>query len=105
MLNVGCFPPSTKISIFHPPSSILYASPVHFRKITIIGVGLLGGSLGLAIKKRKLADEVTGYVRRAASITECKKAKAVDSCTIDLQEAVADADLIVFCTPLAQMLP
>jgi len=97
--------PIKNISIFHPPSSILYALPVHFRKITIVGVGLLGGSLGLAIKKRGLADEVAGYVRRAASIAECEKAKAVDVCTRDLQEAVADADLIVLCTPLAQMLP
>ena len=78
---------------------------MHFRKITIVGVGLLGGSLGLAIKKRGLADEVAGYVRRAGSIAECKKARAVDVCTRDLHEAVADADLIVLCTPLAQMQP
>jgi prephenate dehydrogenase len=94
-----------EISIFHPPSPFPYASPVHFRKITIVGVGLLGGSLGLAIKKLRLGDEVVGFVRRASSIPECKKAKAVDTCTRDLQEAVADADLIVLCTPLAQMLP
>jgi prephenate dehydrogenase len=90
-------------SILHPPSPIFH--PVHFRKITIVGVGLLGGSLGLAIKKRRLADEVVGYVRRDASIAECEKAAAVDSCTIDLHEAVQGADLIVLCTPLAQMLP
>ena len=77
---------------------------MQFRKITIVGVGLLGGSLGLAIKKRQLAGEVTGYVRRAASIAECEKAKAVDSCSRDLREAVTNADLIVLCTPLAQML-
>jgi prephenate dehydrogenase len=93
------------ISIFHPLSSIPYPARVHFRKITIVGVGLLGGSLGLAIKKRGLADEVAGYVRRAASIAECVKAKAVDVCTRDLHEAVGDADLIVLCTPLGQMLP
>jgi prephenate dehydrogenase len=97
--------PPQNISIFHPPSSIHYSAPVYFRKITIVGVGLLGGSLGLAIKKRGLAKEVAGYVRRAASIAECKKAQAVDVCTRDLQEAVAAADLIVLCTPLAQMLP
>ncbi|HEX4262819.1 MAG TPA: prephenate dehydrogenase/arogenate dehydrogenase family protein [Verrucomicrobiae bacterium] len=94
-----------RISIFHLPSSIFYALRVHFRKITIIGVGLLGGSLGMAIKKRRLAGEVAGFVRRAASIAECKKAKAVDFCTCDLQDAVAGADLIILCTPLAQMLP
>jgi len=76
---------------------------VRFRKITIVGVGLLGGSLGLAIKRRRLADEVAGYVRRAASVAECKKFKAVDSATRDLRTAVKDADLIILSTPLAQM--
>lgn len=78
---------------------------MYFRKVTIVGVGLLGGSLGQAIKKRRLADEVVGYVRREASVAECRKAAAVDSCTTDLHKAVKDADLIVLCTPLAQMLP
>lgn len=77
--------------------------PVPFQKITIIGVGLLGGSLGLAIKQRRLADEVTGYVRRAGSITECRNLGAVDVCTRDIADAVAGADLIVLCTPLSQM--
>lgn len=76
---------------------------MHFRKVTIVGVGLLGGSLGQALKKRRLATEVVGYVRRAASVIECKKAAAVDSCTLDLRGAVQGADLIVLCTPLAQM--
>ena len=40
---------------------------MQFQKISIIGVGLLGGSIGLAVKRRKLAREVAGYVRRAVS--------------------------------------
>jgi prephenate dehydrogenase len=68
-------------------------------------VGLLGGSLGLALRQRKLAGSVVGYVRRAASVRECKRAGAVDFATRDLEEAAADADLIVFCTPLGQMRP
>jgi prephenate dehydrogenase len=76
---------------------------VRFRKITIVGVGLLGGSLGLAAKKRRLTREVVGFVRRAASVAECKKFRAVDSATRDLRAAVAGADLIVLCTPIAQM--
>jgi prephenate dehydrogenase len=90
-------------SIFHPPSAILYAWFVRFRKISIIGVGLLGGSLGLAIRKRRLADRVVGFVRRKASVADCKKAGAVHQATRNLQEAVTGADLIVLCTPLAQM--
>jgi prephenate dehydrogenase len=76
---------------------------VRFQKITIIGVGLLGGSLGLAIKRRRLAGEVAGYVRRPVSIADCKKFRATDCATTDLRAAVRDADLIILCTPLAQM--
>ena len=69
----------------------------------MIGVGLLGGSLGLALRKRSLAGEVHGYVRRESSIAECVAAGAVDRATLDLPGAVDNADLVVFCTPLAQM--
>jgi prephenate dehydrogenase len=78
---------------------------VRWNKITLVGVGLLGGSLGLAIKRRRLARRVEGYVRRAASVTECRKIRAVDRATQDLSSAVADADLVILCTPLAQMSP
>jgi len=76
---------------------------VQFRKITIIGVGLLGGSIGLAVKRRRLAREVAGFVRRAASLKDCEKAGAVDYATTDLLAAVSNADLVILCTPLAQM--
>jgi prephenate dehydrogenase len=78
---------------------------VQFQKITIIGVGLLGGSIGLAVKRRKLAREVAGFVRRAASLKDCEKAGAVDFATTDLLAAVSNSDLVILCTPLAQMRP
>ena len=71
----------------------------------MVGVGLLGGSLGMALRQRRLADEVAGYVRRVASIVECEGAGAVDLATRDLRRAVEGADLIILCTPLAQMRP
>jgi len=76
---------------------------VRFQKITIIGVGLLGGSLGLTIKHRRLAKQVCGYVRRPASIKESERIGAMDFATTDLLAAVWDADLVMLCTPLAQM--
>jgi prephenate dehydrogenase len=78
---------------------------VQFRKITIVGVGLLGGSTGLAVRRRKLAREVAGFVRRAASLKDCEKAGAVDFATTDLLAAVSNSDLVILCTPLAQMRP
>jgi len=77
--------------------------PVPFQKITIIGVGLLGGSIGLAARRRKLAREVAGFVRRRASLKDCERAGAVDYATTDLLAAVSEADLVILCTPLAQM--
>jgi prephenate dehydrogenase len=76
---------------------------VQFRKITIIGVGLLGGSIGLAAKKRRLAGEIAGFVRRAASLKDCEHAGSLDYATTDLLAAVSNADLVILCTPLAQM--
>ncbi len=78
---------------------------MHFRKITIIGVGLLGGSIGLAVRRRKLARQTAGFVRRRASLKDCERAGAVDFATTDLPAAVWDADLVILCTPLAQMRP
>jgi len=76
---------------------------VQFQKITIIGVGLLGGSIGLAARQKGLAGEIAGFVRREKSVPECEKAGATDYATTDLLAAVSNADLVILCTPLAQM--
>lgn len=55
------------------------------------------------MKQRGLARRVVGFVRREASVDECLKHGVVDAATLDLREAVTGADLVVFCTPLAQM--
>ena len=75
---------------------------MHFQKITLVGVGLLGGSLGLAVKQRRLASRVDGFVRRTASVAECEQLGVVDHATRDLAQAVENADLVVLCTPLGQ---
>jgi prephenate dehydrogenase len=76
---------------------------MRWRKVTLLGVGLLGGSLGMALRKRGYAERVCGFVRRKISVREAVTAGAVDSASTDLAECVAGADLIVLCTPLAQM--
>ncbi len=70
-----------------------------FNQIAIIGVGLIGGSLGMAAKKHRLAKRVVGFARRRATIRQALKSKAIDKGTLDLKEAVKDADLIVLATP------
>jgi len=93
-------PPFYTLAIPRPPG---YSPGVNFRKIAIIGVGLLGGSIGLAVRQRRLAGEIAGYVRRSASLADCERAGALDYATTDLLAAVSGADLVILCTPLAQM--
>lgn len=76
---------------------------MQFEQITLVGVGLLGGSLGLAVKKRGLAGRVVGLVRRPESVTECGNLGVVDEATLDPKAAIKDADLIVHCAPISQM--
>lgn len=77
----------------------------HWEKIAIIGVGLLGGSLGLAVRERQLAKRVEGYVRRPETAAKSESIGAVDKAGCNLDEIVSGADLIVLCTPIAQMTP
>ncbi len=57
----------------------------------------------MAIRQRRLAHRVMGYVRREASIAECEQVGAVDQAGLDLLKTVQDADLVILCTPIAQM--
>jgi prephenate dehydrogenase len=66
-------------------------------------VGLLGGSLGLAIKRRGLAQVVDGLVRRTASIGECQQLGVVDHATRDARRAAEGADLIILCASVSRM--
>ncbi|MBI5150167.1 MAG: prephenate dehydrogenase/arogenate dehydrogenase family protein [Candidatus Omnitrophica bacterium] len=71
-----------------------------FRQVTIIGVGLMGGSLGLALKKRGLAQEVVGVSHRQESLDKAINAQAIDSGSLDLQKGIANAELVVLATPV-----
>lgn len=74
-----------------------------FAKVCIVGVGLIGGSFGVALRKQKLAREVVGAVRREATIEAALQKNAVDHATTTLLEAVSDADLILLAPPVGQM--
>jgi prephenate dehydrogenase len=76
---------------------------MHLEKIAIIGAGLLGGSLGLAIRERQKPVKVHAFVRRPESVAECQRLGVAHFATQNLKEAVARADLVVLCTPLSQM--
>jgi len=66
-------------------------------------MGLLGGSIGQALIARRLAGEVFGVVRRAASLGEVRKARAAHRVTLDIAEGVAGADIVILGVPVDQM--
>lgn len=73
----------------------------HFDRVTIIGAGLLGASLGLAMKARGLTAHIVGVGRRPSSLDAAVRVGAVDDVSMDARAASDGADLIVICTPAA----
>ena len=74
-----------------------------WNQVTIVGVGLLGGSIGLALLERRLARVVVGVGRRNSSLAKARQRGAVTTVTTELATGVADAELIVICTPVASI--
>jgi prephenate dehydrogenase len=77
---------------------------VHFRRVAIVGLGLLGGSLGLALKKAGFTGRIVGYARREETREQALRAGAVDEGFADVNEAVHGADLVILATPVAVIL-
>ena len=74
--------------------------------LAIIGIGLIGGSLGLCLKD-KMGDDIyiTGQCRTQASMDLAMKLGAVDMVSSDTAEVVRDADIVFLSTPVLQMMP
>jgi prephenate dehydrogenase len=68
--------------------------------LTIVGVGLIGGSAGLAARQRGVARHVVGVGRSAESVEEARRVGAIDEGLCDLDDAARRSDLILFCTPV-----
>jgi len=75
-----------------------------FKRVTIIGLGLIGGSLGLAIKERRLAKEVVGVSRRKKTVRRALSLGVVDSSTRNLKKGIKDADLVVLAVPVLKII-
>ncbi|MFB3896874.1 MAG: prephenate dehydrogenase [bacterium] len=78
-----------------------------FNRVGIIGVGLLGGSLGLALKQRKIARSVVGFGRNESRLIRAKKKKAIDAFYLpeDWQCGLHDVEIVVVCTPVRDIVP
>jgi prephenate dehydrogenase len=69
--------------------------------LTIIGVGLIGGSLARALRKAKLVGRVTGCNRCEETLKKAVELDVIDDYTLDVTEAVKGADVVVIGTPLS----
>jgi prephenate dehydrogenase len=72
-----------------------------FPKVGIIGVGLIGGSLGLALKKAGLTNKVLGVGRTKSNLEIAKQLGQIDT-IVDLPTLAKESDLIIICVPVAQ---
>ncbi len=74
-----------------------------FRTATIVGVGLIGGSMGLAMKQRSIARRVVGVGHRHSSLDRALELDAIDHATLDVAEGVAEAEIVILATPVGLM--
>ena len=74
-----------------------------FKRIAIIGLGLIGGSIGLALRQTKVACEIAGYDMSEETRRRAYEVGAVDQLCNSLIDAVQEADLVVLATPVGAM--
>jgi prephenate dehydrogenase len=74
--------------------------PLHFKQVAIVGVGLIGGSLGMVLKRQGLAGQVVGIGRRVENLKTAVGLGAIDRYVSDARQGVTGADLVVLATPV-----
>ena len=73
---------------------------VIFDRVTFIGIGLIGSSLARVIKRENLANHITVTTRSQKTLDTAVELGLCDCGTLDMAEAVKDADLVMICTPM-----
>ncbi len=72
------------------------------KKLVIFGVGLIGGSVALALKKAQFTSHIVGVGRTKSSLDEALKLGVIDSAETDISKALDSADLVLIAAPVAQ---
>ena len=73
------------------------------RKIVVFGVGLIGGSFALALRRAEAVGEVVGFGRSTATLEQAKQLGIIDRIGTDVAAEVRDADIVLLATPVGQM--
>jgi prephenate dehydrogenase len=76
---------------------------MHISTLTVVGVGLIGASVGLAVRARRVADRVIGCDPSPTTLAEAVARGAIDEGVPDLRQAVAHADIVIFCAPVDRL--
>jgi cyclohexadieny/prephenate dehydrogenase len=77
-----------------------FASGVLYKRVALLGVGLINGSLAWGLLRHGLADEIVGYSRSQGSVDRALELGFISAGSTDPAEAVKDADLVVIGTPV-----
>ncbi|OHE56535.1 MAG: hypothetical protein A2Z47_16015 [Thermodesulfovibrio sp. RBG_19FT_COMBO_42_12] len=75
-----------------------------FNRVTIIGVGLIGASFALALRKYKLCKQITGYGRSPENLQKAKEKAIIDSFELDPAKACDSSDLVLFAAPVGSFI-
>jgi prephenate dehydrogenase len=75
------------------------------KRLTILGVGLLGGSIGLAVRSVLSGCQIVGYGHRASTLSDALAIGAIQESKPTAAEAVRGADLVILCTPVGVFEP
>ncbi|GHO73094.1 prephenate dehydrogenase [Ktedonobacter sp. SOSP1-85] len=71
-----------------------------FSRVAIVGLGLIGGSIGLALRRSKAAQEVAGYDLGKGVCQQARRVGAIDAAYESLEDTVRGADLVILATPV-----
>ncbi|MGB9677169.1 MAG: prephenate dehydrogenase, partial [Candidatus Ratteibacteria bacterium] len=74
-----------------------------FKNIGIIGIGMIGGSLGLDLKKKRIAEKIIGYSRKKETMEKAVKNKIIDMYYENPEELIEKVDFLILATPIGSM--
>ncbi len=77
-----------------------YKSGFFYNRAALIGTGLIGGTIGIALRERRLVRQVVGYDQDSASLEEACRKGVVDRAAGSLADAVGGADLVILAVPV-----
>ncbi len=75
---------------------------IKFKRLVVIGAGLIGGSFALALKRAAIVDEVIGVDRSDVALNDALRLKVIDR-TLSISDAIQVADFILLAVPVGQM--